>query len=69
MKALLDTHAFLWYLLGDTRLAIKAKSIIDTKAHTTHSNQTPHHPISPSPHLPDSRFPIPDSRLPFLLSN
>ncbi len=30
MKALLDTHAFLWYLLGDTRLAIKAKGIIDT---------------------------------------
>ncbi|WP_293067471.1 MULTISPECIES: hypothetical protein [unclassified Moorena] len=62
MKALLDTHAFLWYLLGDTRLAIKAKSIIDTKAHTTHSNKTPHHPISPSP-----RLPIPDSRLPITL--
>ena len=31
MKYLLDTHAFLWYLLGDTNLAIKAKDIIDTK--------------------------------------
>ncbi|NEO39573.1 MAG: type II toxin-antitoxin system VapC family toxin [Moorea sp. SIOASIH] len=59
MKALLDTHAFLGYLLGDTRLAIKANSIIDTKAHTTHSNKTPH--------LPDSRLPTPDSRLPITL--
>jgi PIN domain nuclease of toxin-antitoxin system len=31
MKYLLDTHAFLWYLLGDTNLAIKAKDIIGTK--------------------------------------
>ncbi|NEO95746.1 MAG: type II toxin-antitoxin system VapC family toxin [Moorea sp. SIO3G5] len=31
MKALLDTHAFLWYLLGDSHLSIKAKAIIDTK--------------------------------------
>jgi PIN domain nuclease of toxin-antitoxin system len=31
MKALLDTHAFLWYLLGDPNLAMKAKDIIDTK--------------------------------------
>ena len=31
MKSLLDTHAFLWYLLGDTNLAKKAKDIIDTR--------------------------------------
>ncbi|MCG6137030.1 MAG: type II toxin-antitoxin system VapC family toxin [Nostoc sp. LLA-1] len=31
MKYLLDTHAFLWYLLGDAKLAIKAKDIIDSK--------------------------------------
>ena len=31
MKYLLDTHAFLWYLLGDNNLAKKAKDIIDTK--------------------------------------
>ena len=31
MKYLLDTHAFLWYLLGDAKLAIKAKDIIDGK--------------------------------------
>lgn len=31
MKYLLDTHAFLWYLLGDNNLAEKAKDIIDTK--------------------------------------
>jgi PIN domain nuclease of toxin-antitoxin system len=31
MKALLDTHVFLWYLLGDRNLAIQAKDIIDTK--------------------------------------
>ncbi|AOX01539.1 twitching motility protein PilT [Moorena producens PAL-8-15-08-1] len=31
MKALLDTNAFLWYLLGDTRLSIKVKGIIDTQ--------------------------------------
>ncbi|MEL6460372.1 MAG: type II toxin-antitoxin system VapC family toxin [Cyanobacteria bacterium J06621_15] len=28
-KYLLDTHAFLWYLLGDTNLTIKAKGIIN----------------------------------------
>lgn len=32
MKSLLDTHTFLWYLLGDPNLATKAKEIIDTKA-------------------------------------
>jgi PIN domain nuclease of toxin-antitoxin system len=31
MKALLDTHAFLWYLLGDPNLSSKAKEVIDTK--------------------------------------
>ncbi|GGA17579.1 type II toxin-antitoxin system VapC family toxin [Okeania sp. KiyG1] len=31
MKYLLDTHAFLWYLLGNTNLSIKAKDIIDSK--------------------------------------
>ena len=31
MKAILDTHVVLWYLLGDTNLSIKAKGIIDTK--------------------------------------
>jgi PIN domain nuclease of toxin-antitoxin system len=31
MKALLDTHVFLWYLLGNPQLAIKAKDIIDNK--------------------------------------
>ncbi|NES25092.1 MAG: type II toxin-antitoxin system VapC family toxin, partial [Symploca sp. SIO3E6] len=31
MKYLLDTHAFLWYLQGDTNLARKAKNIIDAK--------------------------------------
>lgn len=31
MKYLLDTHAFLWYLLGDTNISIKAKDIIDSK--------------------------------------
>lgn len=32
MKYLLDTHRFLWYLLGDRSLGLKAKEIIDTKA-------------------------------------
>ena len=31
MKSLLDTHAFLWYLLGDPNLGSKAKEAIDTK--------------------------------------
>ncbi len=31
MKALLDTHAFLWYLLGDPNLGAKAKKAIDSK--------------------------------------
>ncbi|MEG4342364.1 type II toxin-antitoxin system VapC family toxin [Microcoleus sp. A003_D6] len=31
MKFLLDTHAFLWYLLGDRNLGSKAKEAIDTK--------------------------------------
>ena len=31
MKSLLDTHTFLWYLLGDPNLSTKAKDIIDTK--------------------------------------
>ena len=31
MKALLDTHAFLWYLLGDPNLGSTAKAVIDTK--------------------------------------
>jgi len=31
MKYLLDTHAFLWYLSGNSNLSIKVKGIIDTK--------------------------------------
>ena len=31
MESLLDTHAFLWYLLGDSNLGTKAKEAIDTK--------------------------------------
>jgi PIN domain nuclease of toxin-antitoxin system len=31
MEFLLDTHAFLWYLLGDSNLGNKAKEAIDAK--------------------------------------
>jgi PIN domain nuclease of toxin-antitoxin system len=31
MECLLDTHALLWYLLGDSNLGNKAKEAIDTK--------------------------------------
>jgi PIN domain nuclease of toxin-antitoxin system len=31
MEFLLDTHAFLWYLLGDSNLGNKAKEASDTK--------------------------------------
>ncbi|OKH31704.1 twitching motility protein PilT [[Phormidium ambiguum] IAM M-71] len=31
MEFLLDTHAFLWYLLGSPNLGSKAKEVIDTK--------------------------------------
>jgi PIN domain nuclease of toxin-antitoxin system len=31
MKFLLDTHVFLWYLLGDPRLINEARQIIDAK--------------------------------------
>jgi PIN domain nuclease of toxin-antitoxin system len=31
MEFLLDTHAFLWYLLGDSNLGSKAKEAIDTQ--------------------------------------
>ncbi len=31
MKYILDTHAFLWYLLGNTNISIKVKNIIDSK--------------------------------------
>lgn len=31
MKFLLDTHVFLWYLLGDPRLINEARQIIDSK--------------------------------------
>lgn len=31
MKYFLDTHSFLWYLLGDSKLSITAKDIIDTR--------------------------------------
>jgi PIN domain nuclease of toxin-antitoxin system len=31
MEFLVDTHAFLWYLLGDSNLGSKAKEAIDTK--------------------------------------
>ena len=30
MECLLDTHALLWYLLGDSNLGNKAKEAIDT---------------------------------------
>lgn len=32
MKLLLDTHAFLWYALGDKQLSQKAKALIDDPA-------------------------------------
>lgn len=32
MKFLLDTHTFLWYVMGDARLSSKAKNIIDAKS-------------------------------------
>ena len=31
MEILLDTHTFLWYMAGDSRLSINAKSYIDTR--------------------------------------
>ena len=31
MRTLLDTHVFLWYVLGNPNLSNKAKEIIDTK--------------------------------------
>jgi PIN domain nuclease of toxin-antitoxin system len=31
MKFLLDTHTFLWYLLGDSQLSITAKEIMDKR--------------------------------------
>ncbi len=31
MKVLLDTHAFLWYLLGGSNLSLKSKRIIDSQ--------------------------------------
>lgn len=31
MGRMLDTHTFLWYALGDSKLSNKAKEIIDTK--------------------------------------
>ena len=32
MKLLLDTHAFLWWLAGDTRLTVKAREAINADA-------------------------------------
>lgn len=31
MEILLDTHAFLWYMAGDSRLSGSAKSYIDNR--------------------------------------
>jgi PIN domain nuclease of toxin-antitoxin system len=31
MKILLDTHVFLWYVMGDQRLSQQAKAMIDAK--------------------------------------
>ncbi len=31
MKVILDTHTFLWYILGNSKLSVKAKEIIDAK--------------------------------------
>jgi PIN domain nuclease of toxin-antitoxin system len=36
LKLLLDTHAFLWWLTGDTRLPRKARDAIDSDANQTH---------------------------------
>lgn len=34
MEILLDTHAFLWYMAGDSRLSGSAKSYIDNRENT-----------------------------------
>ncbi|MEB3340000.1 type II toxin-antitoxin system VapC family toxin [Okeania sp.] len=31
MKYILDTHVFIWYLLGNNNISIKVKNIIDSK--------------------------------------
>jgi PIN domain nuclease of toxin-antitoxin system len=31
VKVILDTHTFLWYILGNSKLSVKAKEIIDAK--------------------------------------
>ena len=31
MEILLDTHAFLWYMAGDSRLSVNAKAYIDNR--------------------------------------
>ena len=36
MIALLDTHAFLWFVLGDPQLSSGAKSTIESAANTFH---------------------------------
>ena len=37
MKMLLDTHVFLWYVLGDSRLNNRAKEIINAKSELSFS--------------------------------
>lgn len=37
MKMLLDTHAFIWYVMGDPGLSSQAKEIIDTKSELSFS--------------------------------
>ena len=37
MKTLLDTHVFLWYVLGDSRLNNRAKEIINAKSELSFS--------------------------------
>lgn len=34
MKIILDTHTFLWYVTGDSRLTNKAKSYLDNRQNT-----------------------------------
>jgi PIN domain nuclease of toxin-antitoxin system len=33
MKILLDTHTFIWFVIGSTRLSPKARTLIESKDH------------------------------------
>jgi PIN domain nuclease of toxin-antitoxin system len=37
MRRLLDTHAFIWYVMGDPSLSSQAREIIDTKSELSFS--------------------------------